>query len=228
MKDKLNNLLQHPFSVIVVMVIATLLSYADRNYGYFFGVGICLFLLWNRNWKWSDFGFGQKLNWRTVKNALLLTVLIVIGINICIEPFLELYFGRINLSSLDDIRGNFVGYAFIMVVVWVFAAFGEELLFRGYYMKRLAELIGDTDKAWLMAAVLISVYFGVSHNYQGTSGMIAVGLVGFCQAIIFYKNRQNLMLGVLVHGFYDTIGVTLIYFNQERIFADWIEKIVLG
>jgi len=41
-----------------------------------------------------------------------------------------------------------------MVIVWVFAAFGEEILFRGYYMKALAELLGNNNKAWLFSAFI--------------------------------------------------------------------------
>lgn len=110
--------------------------------------------------------------------------------------------------------------------MWIFAAFGEEFLFSGYYMKHLAEFLGDTDKAWFISAIILSIYFGASHNYQGTAGVIAVALSSSISFFIFYKNRTNLALLVFTHGFYDTIGLTLIYLNKDRLFYEWAIKLI--
>jgi membrane protease YdiL (CAAX protease family) len=226
MKDKLYRFLSKPFIVIIVMIIAPILSIADRNFGYFFGLFIALFLLWQSDWNWAKFGFGKKVNLTTILSGLLLAIAIFIIIDICIQPFLEIYFGQIDLSSIDDIRGDFASFFILFLIMWVFAAFGEEFLFSGYYMKHLAELFGNTDKAWLISAIVLSIYFGISHNYQGTSGMIAVGLASTIFFLTFYKNRTNLALLVFAHGFYDTIGLTLIYLNEDRIFFDLVSQLM--
>jgi membrane protease YdiL (CAAX protease family) len=204
------------------MIIAPILSIADRNFGYFFGLFVALFLLWGSNWNWAKFGFGQKVNLRTVLRGLLLSIAIFVLVDICIQPFLEIYFGNIDLSSVDEIRGDFASFFILFIIMWVFAAFGEEFLFGGYYMKHLANFFGDTNKAWLLSAIILSIYFGISHNYQGTSGMIAVGLSSTIFFLTFYKNRTNLTLLVFAHGFYDTIGLTLIYLEKDRIFYEWV------
>ena len=226
LKDKLYKFLSKPYIVIVVMIIAPILSIADRNFGYFFGLFIALFLLWQGGWNWEKFGFGEKINLRTILNGLLLAIAIFFVIDICIQPFLEIYFGEIDLSSIDDIRGDFASFFILFLIMWVFAAFGEEFLFSGYYMKHLAEFMGNTNKAWLFSAFVLSIYFGVSHNYQGTAGIIAVGLASSISFLIFYKNRTNLALLVFSHGFYDTIGLTLIYLKKDRIFYDWVLKLL--
>jgi membrane protease YdiL (CAAX protease family) len=208
------------------MIIAPILSIADRNFGYFFGLFVALFLLWGSNWNWAKFGFGQKVNLRTVLRGLLLSITIFVLIDICIQPFLEIYFGDIDLSSVDEIRGDFASFFILFIIMWVFAAFGEEFLFSGYYMKHLAKFFGDTNKAWLISAIVLSIYFGISHNYQGTSGMIAVGLSSTIFFLTFYKNRTNLTLLVFAHGFYDTIGLTLIYLEKDRIFYEWVLNLI--
>ena len=223
---KLYKFLSKPYTVILVMIIATILSIADRNFGYFFGLLIALFLLWKDGWNWKRFGFGQKINLKTILKGLLLSVAIFLIIDICIQPFLEIYFGRIDLSSIEEIRGDFASFLPLFLMMWIFAAFGEEFLFSGYYMKHLAELFGNSNKAWLVSAIVLSVYFGVSHNYQGTSGMIAVGLASTIFFFTFQKNRTNLALLVFAHGFYDTIGLTLIYLNKDRIFYDWALELI--
>jgi membrane protease YdiL (CAAX protease family) len=207
------------------MIVAPILSIADRNFGYFFGLFIALFLLWKGGWNWSKFGFGERINLGTLLKGLLLAILIFVFVDICIQPFIEIYFGQIDLSSIEEIRGDFASFLSLFIVMWVFAAFGEEFLFSGYYMKHLAEFMGDTNKAWFISAIILSIYFGVSHNYQGTSGMIAVGLASSISFFVFYKYRTNLALLVFAHGFYDTIGLTLIYLEKDRIFYEWALKL---
>ena len=226
MINKLYRFLSKPYIVIIVMIIAPILSIADRNYGYFFGLFIALFLLWKSGWNWAKFGFGKKISLNTVFKGLLLAVFIFIVVDICIQPFIEIYFGQVDLSSLEEIRGDFASLLPILFIVWTFVAFGEEFLFSGYYMKHLAEFMGDTNKTWFASAVILSVYFGVSHNYQGTSGMIAVGLASTLFFFTFYRYRTNLALLVFAHGFYDTIGLTLIYLNQDRIFYNWAINLI--
>lgn len=223
MKEKFLKILKNRYSVIVILLIATLLSLADRNIGYFFGLGIVMFLLWQKNWDYKDFGFGKKITQNTMVKSIGLTIILFVGLTI-IETFLQQHFGKFNLSSLDDIRGDFGNYSIIMIIMWVFAALGEELLFRGYYMQGFAKLFGGSNKAWLIAALLISIYFGISHSYQGIAGIMAVTLSGLFFSMIYYWNRNNLAIAVLVHGFYDTIGLTLIYLNKENTFYNWILK----
>ena len=146
MINKLYRFLSKPFIVIIVMIVAPILSIADRNFGYFFGLFIALFLLWKSGWNWAKFGFGKKISLSTILKGLLLAIIIFIIVDICIQPFLEIHFGEIDLSSIDDIRGDFASFFILFLIMWVFAAFGEEFLFSGYYMKHLAEFMGNTDK----------------------------------------------------------------------------------
>lgn len=224
MRTKIFNFLTSPIAVVVVILITAALQFIHGNLSYFFGILIALLALWGSKFKWIEFGLG-KLSWpKTSIRALLLAVLIFVVVDICIQPFIEHYLGLIDLSALDQLRGNFITYLIFILIMWVFAAFGEEFLYRGFFMKRLAMLLGDTNKAWLISAVLLSVLFGIAHQYQGLSGMITTGLIGFCFSLIFYKNRNNLTLAILTHGIYDMIGITLIYFSQERVIVDWFRQ----
>lgn len=222
MKTKIYNLLARPYIVILTMLSAPLFGFIDRNFVYFFGLGVAFSILWSSNFNWSKFGIGQKITGKTVIKSLLLTGLIFIAFGVFIDPILQHYLGDFDLSSVDDIRGNLLGFIIMMIVMWVFAAFGEEFLFRGFYMKRLAELFGSSNKAWILSALVTSLYFGVSHAYQGLVGVVSVFLWSFLISLIFYKNRKNLLLLVLIHGFSDTIGLTLIYLNKDHLISEWI------
>ena len=64
----------------------------------------------------------KKINLRTILNGLLLAIAMYFVIGICIQTFLEIYFGEVDLSSVDDIRGNFVSFFILFLIMWVFAA----------------------------------------------------------------------------------------------------------
>lgn len=226
MGRKIFNILTTPFAVISIILIIVSLQWVNGNLSYFFGLFMAFVFLWSSKFSWSEFGF-SKVPWlKTILKVLLYAALIFIVIDVCIQPFIEIYLGAIDLSSMDYLRGSLPNYLIFMAIMWVMAAFGEEFLYRGFLMKRLATILGDTNKSWLISAIVISVIFGMAHNYQGFSGMITTGLVGFCFALIFYKNRNNLTVGILTHGFYDMIGITLIYFNHERIIVDWVQQLL--
>jgi membrane protease YdiL (CAAX protease family) len=205
--------------------MATLLSLVDRNLGYFFGLGITLFIIWQKKWDWSFAGIGQKLNFKTIIKSVWIAV-IFFFVTGFIDTIIQNHLGAHDLSSLDDIRGDFGSYLGMMVMMWVFAAFGEELLFHGYYMQRFAKLFGDTNKAWLLSGILIAIYFGISHGYQGLSGIIGVGIGSLFFAFLYYKNRSNLLLLVLVHGIYDSIWLTLIYLNKDSVVNEWFQQLL--
>ena len=224
MKTKIYNFLTKPYIVILTMFIAPLFGFIDRNFVFFFGLGIAFTILWASNFDWSKFGIGQKITKKTVLKSLLITLAFFIGFSI-LDPILQHYLGDFDLSSIEDIRGNLAGYIAIMIVMWIFAAFGEEFLFRGYYMKSLAELLGNSNKAWLLSAIITSVYFGISHIYQGIVGVVSVFLWSLAISLLFNKNRKNLLLMVLIHGFGDTIGLTLIYLNKESFISEWIQQL---
>lgn len=226
MKTKLYKYLNKPYAVVFIMLIAPIFGLIDRNFVFFFGLGVTFLILKGSKFDWTRFGIGQKINKKIILKSLLIAIALFIGFSILIDPILQIWLGEYDLSSIDDIRGNLVGYIFLMVIMWVFAAFGEELLFRGYYMKALAELLGNNNKAWLLSALITSLYFGISHAYQGLIGVVSVFLWSFAISLLFNTNRNNLLLLVLIHGVYDSIGITLIYLNKDHIITDWVQQLL--
>jgi membrane protease YdiL (CAAX protease family) len=225
MKTKLFNYLNKPYAVVLVMLIAPIFGFIDRNFVFFFGLVVTFLILKGSKFDWARFGIGQKITGKTILKSLLIAIAFFIGFSIFIDPILQTWLGEYDLSSVEDIRGNLVGYIVLMVIMWVFAAFGEEFLFRGYYMKALAELLGNNNKAWLLSAIITSLYFGVSHAYQGLIGVVSVFLWSFSISLIFNKNRNHLLLLVLIHGFYDSVGITLIFLNKDHVISEWVQQL---
>lgn len=222
MRKRIYSLLMKPYVIILIILLTASLQLVNGNYSYFFGIFIALIALWSGKFNWSEFGI-NKLIWKdTIIKALIYATFIFILIGFFVEPLVEIYFGPVDLSSFDYLRGNLLNYLIFILIMWIFAAFGEEFLYRGFFMKRFAVILGDTNKAWMISAIVISIVFGFAHYYQGVSGMLTTGLIGFCFSLIFYKNKDNLTMAMLTHGFYDMIGITLIYINKDRVITDWI------
>ena len=97
---------------------------------------------------------------------------------------------------------------------WSLGAFGEELCFRGFLMKRLAQLLGETRMAWIASLVLASVLFGWGHTEQGVSGWIQEGLSGFLLGVLFLLANRNLVVPIVAHGVSNTVAFVLIYFGH--------------
>lgn len=223
MKAKIYNYLNKPYTVILIMLISPLFGLIDRNFVFLFGLGVAFLILRGSKFDWKRFGIGEKITLSTTLKSLMISIILFILFNIFIGPILQTWLGEYDLSSIEGVRGNLVSYIILMLVVWVFAAFGEEFLFRGYYMKSLAELLGNNNKAWLISAFITSIYFGISHAYQGIAGVISVFLYSLCISLLFNKNRNNLLLLVLIHGFNDSLGITLMYLNKDYIIYEWAD-----
>ena len=105
----------------------------------------------------------------------------------------------------------------MLVLVWVLAAFGEELAYRGYVLERGATLGHRTPAAWVLAMVVISVLFGVGHVYQGAAGVASSTFAGLYLGGLYLATRRNLWLPILTHGFSDTIAVAVIFLGLVEI-----------
>ncbi|WP_394748897.1 CPBP family intramembrane glutamic endopeptidase [Spongiimicrobium salis] len=225
LKSKIYPRLTKSYVVVLVMLVAPLLNYFDRNYSFFFGLAIVGLLLWSSNFQWSLFGFTKKLTKKTILKSVLLTLCLILIDNF-VGVLVKQYFGEPDLSSLD-IAGDTLNYIVILIVVWTLVAFGEEFLFRGYYLKWLAQFFGNTKIAWLFAGILVSIYFGVSHYYQGISGMMTIAIISLFTSFIFYKNKDNLWILILIHALHDTWGLTYLYLGRSSPVKQLFEQLLL-
>jgi len=104
----------------------------------------------------------------------------------------------------------------VVLSTWISAAFGEELLVRGFLLNRFANMLGDTRLSWFFAVILSSFVFGLGHFYQGMTGVIITSSVGIVYAIMYLLAGKNLWVTILAHGILDTIGFVSIYAAQQK------------
>lgn len=92
--------------------------------------------------------------------------------------------------------------AAVMVVV---VALAEETIFRGYLVLRFKNLTTSTAATVLISAVI----FSLGHGYEGSAGVVTIGIMGLIFALI-YTWRQSLVAPVVMHFMQDFIGIVLL------------------
>lgn len=169
-----------------------------------------------RRVQWKQIGFTRYRTWAT---TILLGTAYGVGLELvdlfAKQPLLSRLLGKPpDLSGFPDVRGNLKYALLIVTVIWVLAAFGEELVYRGYLMNRVAGIGHGTNKAWIVSLLLTSALFGFSHYDQGLTGIIEEGSDGLILGLIYLVHRQNLAVPIVAHGVCDTIDIALLFLGK--------------
>jgi membrane protease YdiL (CAAX protease family) len=165
---------------------------------------------------WSSIGFSKppRLG-QTIALGIAAGIAMELFAVLVTTPWISGMFGvEPDYSDFESIRGNLTMLFVFLALSWSLAAFGEEICFRGFLMKRIADLCGGSRAAWIASLVLSSMLFGWGHTEQGISGWIQEGLSGLLLGILFLLAGRNLALPVVAHGVSNTLAFVLIYFGR--------------
>jgi membrane protease YdiL (CAAX protease family) len=170
-----------------------------------------------RNGGWSAMGLKRPASWiRIVLIALAAAVLRLVLGDLVIEPLAAHFWPPIIApAGVDAITGNIKMAAVTLLLVWTWAAFGEEIGYRGYLLTRTAELGGRTTAAYWIGIVVVAVLFGYGHYYKGPAGILDSGVAGLILGAAYMLSGRNLWASILAHGFIDTIGVIVLFFGWD-------------
>lgn len=119
-----------------------------------------------------------------------------------------------DYSNVASVEGSGAHLFLFLALSWILGALGEEVCFRGFLMKRLARVFGESRTAWYLSLGLSSVLFGWGHTEQGVSGWVQEGLSGFLLGVLFLLAGRNLLLPVVAHGVSNTLALVLIYLGR--------------
>jgi len=170
-----------------------------------------------RDGGWSALGLKRPSSWaRIVQIALAAAALRILLGELVIEPFTSQFWPEpIAPAGTEQITGNLPVALMTLLLVWTFAAFGEEIGYRGYLLTRSADLGRRTAAAYLIGMIFVSVLFGYGHYYKGPSGVVDSGVAGLILGSAYLLAGRNLWAGILAHGFIDTFGVIVVYLGWD-------------
>ena len=176
-----------------------------------FFAGLISLRLRNRNW--SAMGLQWPVSWRrTLFIALVAAATRIIVGAVVVDPVTAHFWPpAVGPSGFNEISGHPMVALRWLLLVWTFAAFGEEISYRGYLLNRAAEAGARSKFSYWVSAVLVAVLFGFGHYYKGPSGILDSGMAGLVLGAAYLLSGRNLWVCILAHGFIDTFGVVALF-----------------
>jgi len=203
------------FAILAALFVADI-----RHHIFFSKIPYLFVLAWVslrlRGLRWRDVGLTRLRRWGRM---LAFGVLAGIGMELLelfvTQPLLVRMTGKMpDLSDLQVLRGNAKVFLLFLLLTWTLAAFGEEMVYRGYLMNRVAGLANNSRTAWIVSLVLVSVLFGYSHFDQGITGQMENAMDGLLLGLLYLGCGRNLWLPIIAHGITDTVDITLLFVGK--------------
>lgn len=167
---------------------------------------------------WAALGFVRPKSWRLVIGLALGAAVLRMALgDLVIEPLTAHFWPPIAAPKMaEDIPHNAGAALAALGLVWTFAAFGEEIGYRGYLMKRVADIGGGTRAAWIAGLIVSAVLFGFGHFYKGPAGILDSSVAGLILGGAYLLSGRCLWTTILAHGLIDTTGVVLVYLGLNN------------
>lgn len=207
--------------VALEFAIVAALFVADFKHHIYVSKVPWLFLLaWislrRRGLGWRDVGLARPASWWS---TVVIGVLCGIGMELLelfvTQPLLVKYFHKMpDFSALGEIQGKWKILLLFLVGTWTLAAFGEEMVYRGYLMNRVAGLFRKPKVAWTISLIAVSFVFGLAHIDQGITGQVENMINGLLLGVIFLATGCNMWAAIIAHGVTDTVDFLLLYFGK--------------
>ena len=170
--------------------------------------------LWLRHISWKEVGLRRPTSWPRI--ILAGVGLALAGTFLGERVFSPLLFRLTGQApppvvELALLRGNLLYFLILLIGIWLLAALGEEMVYRGYVLNRLADLFGRSMAGWGIGLVASSLMFGLGHGLNNLAFLPGIILLGLLEGGLYLASRRNLWLPVVFHGTWDTIFLTLTF-----------------
>ncbi len=214
------NSIQHNFvTLLIVVAIAVAVKYGSRILGFELGgplstivvLGAIAMIVKYEGIGFAALGLSRPDSWKRALIIFLMAFAFTAFCGLLLLPYLQEVFGTgVSSDRFAYLEGDPVALAItIVTIAWLAAAFGEEVMFRGFVMPRLAAIFGGNQFGWFAAVVLQAFVFGWLHSE--TAGMITAGAIGFGYGLLFWLGMRNLWPLIVAHAIPDTISLIGIY-----------------
>ena len=186
-----------PYTFLILIVAAFLISYTSSG-------------------SLKELGFRSQLSpGKVLGISLLLFICIEPVLDFIIQPLVNKLTSEIpDYSAFDSLKGNSQKFSKYLLLTWISAAFGEEIIFRGFLFRQFNILIPQIKYKNLIIILLSSILFSLPHLYLGLGGMIITFIFGLIFSLIYIRYNYNLWIVIIVHGLVDSLFITLVYFDQ--------------
>jgi uncharacterized protein len=203
-------------TILELLVLLVLpLPFLKLNALYLVSALVIMFLSkYLRKEKWSDYGF-SSVNQKEILLAIVIGIVFGFVDNYLTEPLITKITGfEPDLSEYGWVKGSIKGLIGMLALGWVVGGLFEEFFFRGFLFHRFNTIIHNGRMHKWVTIVLTSVVFGFAHNYQGIGGIVGTLIFAVVMGLLYFYFHKNVWYLILVHGFYDTVGIFRLYLGQ--------------
>lgn len=146
--------------------------------------------------------------------ALAILVVFVVAQNLApllVVPFFEPE--SPDMSRYDYVRGNLPAAISLAVALPLAAAVPEEILYRGFLIGRLAQLLTTVPGGAGIAVLLQALVFGAVHFQWGAGGIFLATVMGTVWGFAYLLCGRNLWVVIVAHSMAQLALVAQLYYS---------------
>ena len=166
------------------------------------GTAACLVLILMGGGKPADLGLRKPRSWWSfpiwVLGILVTFILAQNVLPLLIQPLFDL--PEPDLSRYDAIRGNPVPALAFALILPLFAAIPEEVLYRGFLIERLQTVFAGIRGAPVLAVLVQALILGCIHFQWGIGGVVVTAIMGAIWGFAYLLCGRNLFIVITAHS----------------------------
>ncbi|HTR01285.1 MAG TPA: CPBP family intramembrane glutamic endopeptidase [Candidatus Acidoferrum sp.] len=137
-------------------------------------------------------------------------VAIAVLMGMVVNDLLAKLFGQASdFSAFNSVKGNTAEYVRLLLLGLVYGPVVEEIIFRGFVIGWGSKLFGQ--RATPLLALVSAAVFGITHWYQGWTGVCSTGIIGLGYGLVYIVSSRNIVAAIFTHMTLNAIGVTELY-----------------
>jgi membrane protease YdiL (CAAX protease family) len=172
------------------------------------GAVLVIVWAWRSRTPWRDLGLARPPNWLTpIAIGIALGLALRLLTKFLIMPIL----GAPPNPAFHHLEGNAAALPMAILLMGFVAAFGEEIVMRGYLFDRLRQMLGRGTGAMILMVLGTSLLFGIGHyQLQGAFGAVNATMMGIVFATLYLLSGR-LWLPIACHATNNLAGLAIIY-----------------
>jgi len=168
-------------------------------------VSLIFFFLWHNGEPAGRIGWTPKNIGKEIALGIALFIPFLIVNNLLDQGLQAVGFSAPSTPVPSYLTTRDMSQVLLACILVAVVALAEETIFRGYLILRLKAVTGSRLAATLLSAAI----FSLGHGYEGSAGVITVGVMGLVLAFV-YMWRQSLVAPIVMHFLQDFIGIVLL------------------
>lgn len=177
------------------------------------GTIVAIALLYRSGEGLADIGLVRPKRWWTVPFWAIGIVIAFIAMQIILPILLSplVTIPQPDFSRYGAIYGNAGAALTLALVLPLTAAIPEEILYRGFLMKRLTGIFGEGGWRSLLVIIVQGLIFGSVHFQWGVGGVLMTSIMGMVWGASYWLCGRNLWIMIIAHSLLHLLLVGQLY-----------------